>query len=419
MTDPWHQPHDELAEKVVLGQMLSSSVAAETALRMLVSRDLYHPAHCLVFETVGELADARRPTDLASVHSELLNNGRLSRAGGAAFLFNLVHENAGTPAQVAYHCNQIAEMAMRRDLIASGQRIAQRAAGTNGETGAELLGYANDQLAGVRSGTGEEGTDDGLDGERLDAPPPDSDWLIPGLLERGDRLMLTGSEGYGKSTLTRQIAICAAAGIDPFDEKRTHDPVRVMIVDCENSESLSRRAYQPLLRAARDVGRPVDDRFRLYLQPSGLDLSQRGGSGYLLRRVAAFRPDLLVIGPLYRLHYGDPSDERDARRIAGTLDQVREAADCGLILEAHSPHRGQTGKRTLRPVGSSLWMRWPEFGYGLEPDEDDPTAWLFRVCKFTAWRGARDIRRWPKKLRSGGTSTPWPWVCDDETETQW
>jgi hypothetical protein len=42
------------------------------------------------------------------------------------------------------------------------------------------------------------------------------DWIVPGLIERGDRLMLTGFEGLGKSMLTRQLAVTMAAGLHPF-----------------------------------------------------------------------------------------------------------------------------------------------------------------------------------------------------------
>ena len=45
---------------------------------------------------------------------------------------------------------------------------------------------------------------------------PPSDWVIPALLERGDRLIWTGFEGLGKSVITRQLAVCAAAGVHPF-----------------------------------------------------------------------------------------------------------------------------------------------------------------------------------------------------------
>jgi ATPase subunit of ABC transporter with duplicated ATPase domains len=50
----------------------------------------------------------------------------------------------------------------------------------------------------------------------LAEPDPEYDWLIPGLLERGDRVIVTGQEGKGKSTLLRQIGVQVAAGIHPF-----------------------------------------------------------------------------------------------------------------------------------------------------------------------------------------------------------
>ena len=45
---------------------------------------------------------------------------------------------------------------------------------------------------------------------------PPNDWVIPGILERGDRLIWTGVEGLGKTVMTRQLAVAAAAGIHPF-----------------------------------------------------------------------------------------------------------------------------------------------------------------------------------------------------------
>ena len=58
----------------------------------------------------------------------------------------------------------------------------------------------------------------------------------------------------------------------------------------------------------------------------------------------------------------------------------------------------------MRPTGTSLWLRWPEFGYGIRAaDGYDP---MNRVVDFVAWRGDRAERDWPTQLRSGGT---WPW----------
>ncbi len=61
----------------------------------------------------------------------------------------------------------------------------------------------------------------------------------------------------------------------------------------------------------------------------------------------------------------------------------------------------------MRPRGSSALLGWPEFGYGLEPQEESngTGAW------WTPWRGGREKRRWPKLLRKGYEGEL-PWVVD-------
>ena len=53
--------------------------------------------------------------------------------------------------------------------------------------------------------------------------------------------------------------------------------------------------------------------------------------------------------------------------------------------------------RPLRPTGSSLWLRWPEFGYGLRRAKTDDAEEFHRV-EVVAWRGARGERNWPGEL---------------------
>jgi replicative DNA helicase len=79
-------------------------------------------------------------------------------------------------------------------------------------------------------------------------------------------------------------------------------------------------------------------------------------------------------------------------------------------MEAHAPHAGPMGPRSLRPAGSSLWLRWPEFGYGLRRVEHEQSAQEGRACRLVPWRGARDARDWPLFLRAGDPATgEWPW----------
>jgi len=239
----------------------------------------------------------------------------------------------------------------------------------------------------------------------LDTADDEYDWVVPGLLERGDRLMLTGHEGLGKSMLTRQLAVTMAAGIHPFRTALTFEPRRVLYIDCENSERQSRRKFRPLAGASvRARHRVPDGGMRLIHKPNGLDLTRKDDEDWLLERVTAHQPDVLFIGPFYRLHNANLNEELPARRTVAVLDKARNSVGCALVIEAHAGHGNQIHERDVRPVGSSLLLRWPEFGYGLTPVEKDK-----KLVHLRPWRGPREEREWPKQLMWGDPEK-WPWM---------
>lgn len=238
----------------------------------------------------------------------------------------------------------------------------------------------------------------------VDAP---YDWIIESILERGDRLIWTGSEGLGKTVVSRQLTVAAAAGLHPFSNDPAA-PRRVLWIDCENSSRQGRRHFRKLERIAAAKGHRVPDGgMRLIHRPEGLDLTKAEDAAWLMERVTAHQPDLLYIGPLYRLHATDISDETAARQVTAVLDAARVKADCALIVEGHSPHGESSGARPVRPIGSSLFRRWPEFGYGISPARDEDPC---KEVVVRSWRGARDERHWPKFLMWGDGETDWPWI---------
>jgi 5S rRNA maturation endonuclease (ribonuclease M5) len=231
------------------------------------------------------------------------------------------------------------------------------------------------------------------------------DWVVPGLLERGDRLVWTGFEGLGKSMFIRQLAVTVSAGMHPFTFENI-TPQRVLLIDCENSERQSRRKFRPLADASVRVGRRVPDgALRLIHRPEGIDLTRADDRAWLLERVTAHQPDLLMVGPFYRLHAANINEETAARTTVAALDMARTAVDCALVVEAHAGHGEHGAKRSVRPLGSSLLLRWPEFGYGIAPDGEPVEGKQMRV-KVLPWRGDRDERAWPGELEWGD---PWPW----------
>ena len=232
----------------------------------------------------------------------------------------------------------------------------------------------------------------------LDEAEPEYDWLIPGLLERGDRLILTGGEGKGKSTLLRQMAVQVSLGIHPFTLEPI-EPKKVWHVDLENPRALSRRK---LMELTRDHGRTlIRGNLQMNRWPGGLDLTQQSIAEATTSILYNMRPDLVVIGPTYKMAQ-HLEQEAASSLLAFTLDQWRQVFNFALIMESHQPHQTVVeGKnwRAERPFGSSLWMRWPEFGICLED-----------AGTLRHWRGARDTRDWPTKLLRGDE---WPWVVDN------
>ena len=152
------------------------------------------------------------------------------------------------------------------------------------------------------------------------------------------------------------------------------------------------------------VGRPVyRGMLTVESRPSGIDLTRAEDANWLRKLCEASQPDVLVIGPLYRMHARNMNDEEPARALTAVIDSIRAAHNCAVVMETHAPHGGNGVVRSLRPVGSSLFMRWPEFGYGLR--EKDDTDGVMRLVE---WRGPRDEREFPRFLARGGPGE-WPW----------
>lgn len=408
-------PKDLEAEQAVLGACLLSVSAYHEARSVLSDDDWHWPAHQVIWATIADLARRRVQVDAVVVADELHRSGDLQKVGGRSYLHTLI---AGVPtvANVGYYAGIVAEKAVLRWLLAAGQRIQQIAVGA--DTGEGMDGATGDAVARAQAEialvvkAARSGADAGsaVDVHDLIAETLPERMVLPGLLAEGERFLLTAAEGIGKTTLLRQLAVCAAAGLHPFSQEPTA-PVRALVVDCENGRRLSQNRYAALVAQARRVGHPVaQGMLQLDIRPRGIDLLQPGAARALLQQVERLQPQLVMIGPVYRLHEDDPNDERTARKITVVLDQIREIGGAAIVTEAHMAKAvGIGGERSAKPVGSGLWMRWPDYGYGLvlAPDSD----LVVRSCRLKAWRGPRDERDWPERLQSGlATGKPWPWV---------
>lgn len=397
-------PYSEPSERNLLGAALWDIATAELVATEVAPEDFYLPLHGAIARSIRGLvlggsrvdpniiaADLERDDLAAGVERPLTERDR------ARFLAELMRESAAGSAKRC--AEEVWDCAVRRRII-NANAVVQLAANDRRVSLEDVVDAARQLI-----GTAElpvATADPDPDVAEFLAGSEEYDWAIPGLLERGDRVIVTGEEGYGKSTLLRQIAVCAAAGLGVFNATFV-TPRRVTILDCENSRSQLRRELRKLTLSASRDGAPVErGMLRICCRPGGLDLASRADVRFVHERMQANQPEIVVMGPLYKMVNASPLEEEPAAKLARVLDTLRERYGVSLIIEAHSPHAQGGAARELRPYGASLWKRWPEFGLGIAASGEDRVNVTLKH-----WRGPREERAWPKKIRRGGA---WPWT---------
>lgn len=407
-------PHDVEAEKSALGLTLALGRVPD-ALQDLIPSDFYQPVHEHLWRVFTHLVNAGGSCDANAVHARLMETAAGNQLAKVCLtiLPELVSGVWASSAETLAAI--ILERAGRRHLIDVHTRGLQRAYDSEEDYETQLQ-RSEAELARVPAkDSGEVDSLVTLD-EFLGQTVPEPEWVIDGLLAQGERLILTGLEGWGKSTLCRQLALCAAAGIEPFTGRRIQ-PKTVLLVDAENPTFIMQKRFSELRRAVHSHGGTIEQgRFWMDRRPAGMNVGEAGDRRWLQRRVNIVNPDLLVIGPAYKLHDAgnDDKDETIARTVTAVLDDIRGKA--ALVLEHHAGNEQAGNQRPVRPFGSSLWRRWPEFGYGIRPIRPpkgmtEQVVEEKRFVDLVSWRGARDERNWPKQMQSGGDGLPWvEWV---------
>lgn len=386
------QIYDRNAEVSTLAACLQSRTARDAARRYIAGGDFADEAHEHIWAAMSELDRGAGSVDPAALMTKL----QTKHPHAATLLPDLVTWPAFAD-HVTEYAQTVREWATRRRLANEATRTGQQALDPNRDAGSLAATVAN-RFAAIRDSGNSEDAESLTLGEVLATEDDEPDWVIPGLLERRDRLMLTGEEGLGKSHLLRQVAVLSAAGMHPFDSSPV-PPVSVLIVDCENSVRQVRRRVRGVVDFARRYGKGNPDSVNL-LCSHRVDITADRDLARIHREVDACQPDLVIIGPLYRLVPRALQTDDEAAPMLAALDTIRDRG-IALMMEAHAGHAvGKGGVRDLRPRGSSALLGWPEFGYGMR-------AVASGYAALSPWRGDRDERNWPTQLRHDRDELLW------------
>lgn len=222
-------------------------------------------------------------------------------------------------------------------------------------------------------------------------PRPPRQELLGPLVVRGQRLVLGAATGEGKSTLIWWIVKALVQGgrfLDWYAER----PCRVLIVDAEQSEhDLERLMDETRLGDAENAW--------LIHVPDGLSLDRAQEE---VERLGVFLEqgqfDVVILDPLYKLHTGDPNDEREAVALMKLFDRWRTMHDFALILPTHMRKPDRKAKErdfTMHEIfGASAYLRGAETVLGLKLVTDG----LSRLYFFKSRSPGLPVREsWPLK----------------------
>lgn len=237
-------------EEAILGSMLIEEQAASVAMEILQVDDFYKPAHRHIFEVIRNLYERNNPLDLLTVENELRDQELLDTIGGSGYLTDLTRA-VSSAANIEYHCQIVAEKALKRNLILSCSDIIKDAYDSTSDS-FEVLDQAEQRIYDITNAKAQSGSRslseilkhtlsylEDIRGKKqgITGVPTglDIDSLTAGW-QKGDLIIIAARPSMGKTAFTLTAARNSALNPDP--EKRT--PVAVFSLEMSDQALVQR-----------------------------------------------------------------------------------------------------------------------------------------------------------------------------------
>ena len=177
----------------------------------------------------------------------------------------------------------------------------------------------------------------------LSAAPPEYEWLVNGMIAKGDTTLLVGEPNVGKSWVSLSLAVAVANGDDRWIKWGLKHQGKVLYVDEENPHDV---VYHRL----RQLGLKDHSNMR-YLHRQGVRLDRQFDR--FLDEAVTYQPSLIVLDSLTRLH---TQDENNAGAMAGLFNDsinVLTKETGAAIIVLHHTNKGDSNSSYTRTRGSS------------------------------------------------------------------
>ncbi len=169
----------------------------------------------------------------------------------------------------------------------------------------------------------------------LDAPVPDTDWLVEGLLVAGELTLFAGEPGVGKSLITTSLGLAVAGGDDKFLGFQVKKHGSVILIDEENPGDLVVQRLHAL--GLQDRHKPYLE----YLWRAGVDLREE--AHLLLEEALDLEPTLIVIDSLSAVTAGmKQNDESEVNPVMRkNILPIARDSGASIVLLHHTTRDGE------------------------------------------------------------------------------
>ena len=146
-------PHNNEAERAVLGALLIDPLRLSEALELLKPTDFFAKRNELVFQALMDLEERNAPIDLVSIAEALTASAALEQVGGRSYLVELASA-VTTSAHLRHHATIIHETSVLRRLISEATEIVTEAYETrpDGESVQNLVNESEQRIFQIAGG---------------------------------------------------------------------------------------------------------------------------------------------------------------------------------------------------------------------------------------------------------------------------
>lgn len=387
-------PHNLEAEEFLLSCCLLDG--ADVVSRCLEARirpeSFYDPKHGIIYDCLCSLLRRSLPVEVSTLAEELKLTRQLEQVGGLSMLVQ-VSRHSPTTAQASYFIERVREQALLREIIRSATGAVEDCYGFSGD----IESFAAEAEAKFSSATSKARGDFVSPVKPItgfDYPEADDPNVLLGsddYLGRGGGMLFVSHAGAGKSSFILDAVMSWALAM-PWMGIRSNGALRTLVVQAEDSD----RYLGKLRRSFAHVHNltPEQD---AQLGRNCIVARVKGKSGAaffseLRRLIAKFKPDLVVINPIYLYAEGDISRSEYAQPFLVGLDDLNRDEKFGYILIHHTGKpqaKDAKGKRAelddwetvYMGFGSSYLANWPRCSALLEPRQGEKSRYWLKLGK--------------------------------------